>query len=68
MALKRRLDRLEKTAGPSISQDEAQLDMRSLARKIAVILYCGIEDPDGPAGDAGRAIARVLSRTEEKQS
>jgi hypothetical protein len=58
---------LEKVAGPSVFQDSVSPDMRSVARKIAFVLHCGIQEPTGSTAEAAIAIARALKSPEEKR-
>ncbi|WP_373089755.1 hypothetical protein [Sneathiella sp.] len=68
MSMKGRVQRLERVAGLPILQDSASLDTRSLARKLAFVLHCGIHEPNGPTADAALAIARALQSPSEKRT
>jgi hypothetical protein len=68
MTLKGRLYLLERKAEPTNSEDSASLDMRLLARKIAFVLNCGIEEPNGSASEAARAIALTLLAVRDKRA
>jgi hypothetical protein len=68
MSMKGRVQRLERGSGPPVLQDSASLDMRSLARKLAFVLHCGIHEPNGPTAEAARAIARALQSPSEKRA
>jgi hypothetical protein len=68
MTLKGRLERVEKVAGPSVFQDSVSPDMRSVARRIAFVLHCSLQEPTGPAAEAALAIARALKSPEQKRA
>lgn len=68
MTMKGRLQRLERVLGPSILQDSVSPDMRSIARRIAFVLHCGLQEPAGPAAEAALAIARALKSPEQERA
>lgn len=68
MTLKGRIQRLERVAGPSILLDSVSPDMRSVARRIAFVLHCGIQEPSGPAAESALAIARALESPEQERA
>lgn len=65
MTLKGRIQRLERVGGPSILRDSISPDMRSVARRIAFVLHCGLHEATGPSREAAIKIARLLSSREK---
>lgn len=68
MSQKRRLDKLERVAGPSALLESSTPDMRSVARAVSFILQRGIHERTGPAAEAALRIARLLKAAEEKRA
>jgi hypothetical protein len=66
MNLRGRIQQLERKAAPADLQDKRSPDMRSIARKIAFVLHCGLHEPTGPSREAAIAIARLLSSREKQ--